>query len=67
MVYLKAIEKIIPMDVSVSVTINQKPYLKKLRGGFSPLSPPWIRLWSLVGIATHFLAISSVCKFSFVI
>jgi len=28
------------MDVSVSVTIDQKPYLKKFRGGFSPLSPP---------------------------
>jgi len=27
------------MDVSVSVTIDQKPYLKKFRGGFSPLSP----------------------------
>jgi len=44
MVYLKAIEKIIPMDVSVSVTIDQKLYLKKFRGGFNPLSPPWIRL-----------------------
>jgi len=41
MVYLKAIQKIIPMDVSVSVTIDQKPYLKKVRGD---LAPPWIRL-----------------------
>ena len=28
------------MDVSVSKTIDQKTYLKKFRGGFSPLSPP---------------------------
>ena len=28
------------MDVSVSGTIDQKTYLKKFRGGFSPLSPP---------------------------
>jgi len=28
------------MDVSVSGTINQKWYLKKFSGGFSPLSPP---------------------------
>jgi len=27
------------MDVSVSGTINQRKYLKKFRGGFSPLSP----------------------------
>jgi len=40
MVYLKTIQKIIPMDVSVSGTIDQKTYLKKFRGGFSPLSPP---------------------------
>jgi len=44
MVYLKVIQKITPMDVYVSETINQKTYLKKFRGGFSPLSPPWIRL-----------------------
>jgi len=41
MVYLKAIQKITPIDVSVSWTIDQKSYLKKFRGGFSPLSPPW--------------------------
>jgi len=29
MVYLKAIKKISPMDVSVSETIDQKTYLKK--------------------------------------
>jgi len=40
MVYLKVIQKITPMDVSVSVAIDQKMYLKKFRGGFSPLSPP---------------------------
>ena len=35
------------MDVSVSGTVDQKAYLKKFRGGFSPLSPPpWIRLCS---------------------
>jgi len=28
------------MDVSVSGTIDQKTYLKKFRGGFSPLTPP---------------------------
>ena len=28
------------MDVSVSGTVDQKAYLKKFRGGFSPLSPP---------------------------
>jgi len=28
------------MDVSVPGTIDQKTYLKKFRGGFSPLSPP---------------------------
>ena len=28
------------MNVSVSGTIDQKTYLKKFRGGFSPLSPP---------------------------
>jgi len=27
------------MDVSVSGTIDQKTYLKKIRGGFKPLSP----------------------------
>jgi len=45
MVYLKAIQKITPMEVSVSGTIDQKTYLKKFKGGFSPLSPPWVRLW----------------------
>jgi len=33
MVYLKTIQKITPMDVSVSGTIDQKTYLKKFRGG----------------------------------
>ena len=28
------------MSVSVSGTTDQKTYLKKFRGGFSPLSPP---------------------------
>jgi len=46
MVYLKVVQKITPMDASVSETIDQKTYLKKFRGGFSPLSPPWIRLWN---------------------
>jgi len=35
MVYLKTIQKITPMDVSVSGTINQKTYLKNL-GGLQP-------------------------------
>ena len=43
MVYLKAIQKITPMDVSVSGTIDQKPYLKKFSGASDPLAP-WIRL-----------------------
>jgi len=43
-VYLKAIQKITPIDVSVSGTIDEKTYLKKIRGVFSPLSPPWIPL-----------------------
>jgi len=52
MVYLKAIKKITRMDVSVSGTIDQKSYLKKFTGGFSPLSPPpWVRL---CGLLTHF-------------
>jgi len=45
MVYLKAVQKSAPMSVSVSGTTDQKTYLKQFRGGFSPLSPPWIRLW----------------------
>jgi len=40
MVYLKTIQKITPMDVSVSGTIDQKTYVKKFRRGFSPLSHP---------------------------
>jgi len=32
------------MDVSVSGTTDQKTYLKKFSGVFSPLSSPWIRL-----------------------
>jgi len=39
MVYLKAIQNS-PMSVSVSGTTDQKTYLNKFRGGFSPLSPP---------------------------
>ena len=39
-VYLKAIQKITLMDVSVTGTIDQKTYLQKFNGGFSPLSPP---------------------------
>jgi len=35
MVYLKVIQKITPMDVSVSETIDQKTYLKNL-GGLHP-------------------------------
>jgi len=40
MFYLKVIQKITPMDVSVSENIGQKTYLKEFRGGFTPLSPP---------------------------
>jgi len=42
MVYLKVIQKITPMDVSVSENICRKTYLKKFRGASAP---PWIRLW----------------------
>ena len=56
MVYLKAIQKGAPIGVSVSGTIDQKTYLKKLRGGFSPLSPPWIRLCIYVAPPTFSLA-----------
>jgi len=44
MVYLKVVQKIIPLDVSVSETIDQKTYLKKFRGASAPLAPTWIRL-----------------------
>jgi len=39
MVYLKAIQKSAPMGVSVSGTTDQKTYLKKFMGVFSPLNP----------------------------
>jgi len=44
MIYLKVVQKITAMDASVSETIDQKTYLKKFRGDFIPLSPPWIHL-----------------------
>jgi len=47
------------MDVSVSGTIDQKSYLKKFRGGFSPLSPPWIHL-CVVQDASVFLSVYSI-------
>jgi len=40
MVYLKVIQKITPMDISVSGTIDQETYLKKFRGPSVPLDPP---------------------------
>ena len=36
MVYLKAIQKITPVDVYVSGTIDQETYLKKFREGLQP-------------------------------
>jgi len=36
MVYLKVIQKITPMDVSVSENICRKTYLKKFRGASAP-------------------------------
>jgi len=54
-VYLKTIQKITPMDVSVSGTIDEETYPKKFRGGFSRLSPPWIRLWSLLSVLISIL------------
>jgi len=35
------------MVVSASGNIDQKTYLKKFRGDFSPSSPLWIRLWEV--------------------
>jgi len=43
MAYSMVVQKITPMDVSVSGTIDQKTYLKKFRGASAPL---WIRLWA---------------------
>ena len=40
MVDLKAIQKITPMDVSVSGTIDKKHIWKKLGGASAPLAPP---------------------------
>jgi len=40
MFYLKVIQKITPMDVSVSENIGQKTYLKEFRGASPPLAPP---------------------------
>ena len=40
MIYVKSIQKITPMDVSVSGTIDLKTYLKKFRGGCRHLAPP---------------------------
>jgi len=45
MVYLKAIQKISQMDISVSGTIDQKRIWKNL-GGVQPPYPPRIRLWN---------------------
>jgi len=39
MVYLKVIQKITPMDLSVSGTIDQKTHLKNLGGASAPLAP----------------------------
>jgi len=39
MVYLKVIQKITSMDVSVSENISQKTCLKKFRGTSAPLAP----------------------------
>jgi len=38
MVHLKAIQKITPLDVAVSETIDQKTYMKKIRGVSAPLA-----------------------------
>jgi len=35
-VFLKAIQKVTPMDVSVSGNIGQETFLKKFRGGLQP-------------------------------
>ena len=40
MVYLKAMQKSAPMDVSVSGITDQKTYLKKFKGASAPLAHP---------------------------
>jgi len=60
MVYLKAMQKITPMDVSVSGTIDRKTYLKKLKGTSAPLAPPWIRLCEPTN-CNHFGALYLTC------
>jgi len=40
------------MGLSVSGTIDKKTYLKNV-GVFSPLSPPWIRLWVCLSRVWH--------------
>jgi len=47
MVHLKVIQKITPIDVSVSETIDQKPHLKNLGGGFSPGAQPGRGIWGI--------------------
>jgi len=44
MAYLKAIQKITPMHVSVSGTIDRKNVYEIFRGVSAPLAPLWIRL-----------------------
>jgi len=49
MVCLKTIQKLTPVDVSVSATIDQKTYLKKLGGPsalLAPLDPLMVLVWS---------------------
>jgi len=60
---LKVVQNIIPMEISVSENSDQKTYPKKCRGGFSPLSPPWIRLcfYVLPALSSQLSVSSKLC------
>ena len=47
MVYFKAMQKITPMGVSVSGTINQKTYLKNFGGASAPVAPLDPPIWRI--------------------
>jgi len=51
------------MDVSVSGTIDQKPYLKNLGRASAPLAPLWIRLCSWDGLDQELVYLDVDCSF----
>jgi len=67
MVYLKTTQKIAPMDVSVSGTIDQKNVSEKFRGRLSPLPLPgsaYVRInafFSIVDQSQLMLALDQQC------